>query len=374
MKRKLKKVPQNILLGLFGSVLALVLLEFGLRLLIPHNKYYALYPNLNIQTEFIANQYYSGLPLEFQYTSNDEGYRSKHKLEEGRYGILALGGSTTECTYIGEKANWTFLLEEKLNAQLNTEVTIANVGSAGMSSEHHVVQLERLEPQLGHVNAVIILVGINDFIKSLYSPEHFSLDKRTLLAKAFAKYPRSENEKWYQRTELWMHYRDFRVVRAKKRHGAIKSFVTTISKRRNALKNARVSSVGLSLNNALAEYSSNIQSIVDYCRDRNIMPILITQPTLWHHGMSEREFELTALGAYIEGDSTYSASAYEQGMNGFNNVLREFANDSVRVIDLANILPKDTIHLYDHCHFTMEGSYAVSEILLSDLLSTLPIK
>ena len=83
------------------------------------------------------------------------------------YRILAVGGSTTICTYLDDSEEWPHVLMEKMNAAPESlRVWVGNAGVSGRTTVYHLVFLQWL-PGVIDVDMVIFLVGINDFLADL---------------------------------------------------------------------------------------------------------------------------------------------------------------------------------------------------------------
>ncbi|MFT6871562.1 MAG: hypothetical protein ACJAVN_000563, partial [Roseivirga sp.] len=199
----------NIALVAFGFATAFLIAELALRIISPHKQFSSLYLNVNEQGVFPGSALYPGLKKQFSYTTNNLGYRTRNLFSKDNYGILAIGGSTTECVYLGDENGWTQLLEGKLNSTSNQVITVGNVGSAGLGAPNHYLQLKHLVPQYEYVDMVIVLVGVNDFLKAIQlngAQDEMTLEEN--YRRTFKSYPREVNQNWYRKTELWMHMRD----------------------------------------------------------------------------------------------------------------------------------------------------------------------
>ncbi|MFT7268194.1 MAG: lysophospholipase L1-like esterase [Roseivirga sp.] len=361
----------NITLTVFGFAVAFLIAEIALRTLSPHNQFSSLYLGVNEQSNFPGHALYPGLEEQFTYTSNPLGYRSKQLFEKDNYGILALGGSTTECIYLGDENGWTQLLEGKLNAKSDEAFTVGNVGSAGLGASNHYLQLKHLVPQYKYIDMVLVLVGVNDFLKTLQL--NGARDETTLeenYRRTFKDYPRTVNKKWYRKTELWMHMRDVNNGWKNLFDHLTPDSLISISNSRMQMRRKTVKvDVLPDLVLSLDVYEESIRNLVSLSHQYKTRIVLITQPVLWHENMSDYEEQLTIFGIppAING-RTYSNRALAEGMELYNDRLRLVAEDlNVPIIDLAKTLPKDTTVLYDYCHFNLEGAERVADIIYTQL-------
>ncbi|KYG80143.1 GDSL-like lipase/acylhydrolase family protein [Roseivirga ehrenbergii] len=361
----------NITLLACSFVVAFLIAELTLRIVSPHKQFSSLYLNVNEQSVFPGYALYPGLNEQFTYTSNHLGYRSNHLFGKDSYGILAIGGSTTECVYLGDENGWTQLLETRLNSTSNQAITVGNVGSAGLAAPNHYLQLKHLVPQYKYVDMVVVLVGVNDFLKALQLngvQDEMTLEEN--YRRTFKDYPRAVNKKWYRKTELWMHMRD--VNNGWKNlfgHLTPDSLISisnsTMEMRRKAIKTDALPDLLIYLDG----YEEYIRDMVSLSNQYKTKLVLITQPVLWHENMSDFEEQLTIFGIPPTIDGyTYSTKALAEGMELYNDRLRMVADEmNVTIIDLAEVLPKDTSIFYDYCHFNLEGAERVADTVYDHL-------
>jgi hypothetical protein len=136
---------QQVTLITAGFIAGVFIIEGSLRLLNPIPTYQIL-PS-NIQVEYLLNpELLPGLEECGLYTTNSLGIRGDEYRENGRYNILAIGGSTTETALLDDAKNWTHLLQSNLNQENghpptldpNTPVWVGNVGrSGGLTIRRH---------------------------------------------------------------------------------------------------------------------------------------------------------------------------------------------------------------------------------------------
>ncbi|NVJ45940.1 MAG: SGNH/GDSL hydrolase family protein [Cytophagia bacterium] len=365
----MKKVFSNTLFVFFSTIIALLLAEAFLRLTRPHNAFFPLEPNLHVEETFHAAHIFPGLNETFTYTTNSEGYRSFNKFSPNRVGILALGGSTTECLILGDQYIWTNLLEEKLNTSSTKKFTIGNVGASGLNSYHHLMQLQVLQKKYSGLKAIMVLVGVNDFLSDLNNAKQVR-DSVSTLKNSFKLYPRALKGNWFKRTEIYMHLRQVKNNWLNNRFYDKDVIISNIADYRQDLKNLEPVLPLPDLSENLLQYERNIDQLYNLCLQNDLELILVTQPVLWHENMSGYEWQLTATGIMKLGNKTYSPAAYATGMEMYNDVLRGFeGKEKVSLVDLSTELPKDTTVFFDFCHFNISGSQKVADVIFSKLLN-----
>lgn len=95
--------------------------------------------------------------------------------------------------------------------------------------------------------------------------------------------------------------------------------------------------------NIKSEFAKNLETFIAICRIRNITPILMTQANR------------------VEKDNLY---------HEFNDIIRVIGEkEKVKVIDLAQKVPKDSSVLYDSYHYTAKGSALAAEIIAKEMQS-----
>jgi len=88
--------------------------------------------------------------------------------EGGLYRIVTAGGSAVECFALDQPVTWPAVLERLLNApdKLDTlgarRVHVGNIGHSGVGSAELDTILDRVLPQYGRVDALIVMVGASD--------------------------------------------------------------------------------------------------------------------------------------------------------------------------------------------------------------------
>ncbi len=365
------KIRFKIVTILVGLAVGLLLGEVMLRIIQPHNYFSVLLPNKD-GTEKPPVHFFPGLDTLVHSTSNKYGYRSAHYFSKNKYGILTIGGSTTECVLLDDEKTWPFLLEKKLNSLSVNQFVVGNIGRASMNSGHHHLQLKYTEPQYDGIGLVLVLMGVNDYLRFLTShPEYTPTQQSTSLFKeAFLRYPTDKNTEWYKRTELWMHLRNGKqAISSIQRASEFKrNLIPDMEDRIHYCRSIEKKDTLPNLSIALADYEKNIRNMAEVARQRNYQLIFISQPTLWKATMDSLSFNFAYSTLSFTKPNVYTPEAYAKGMATFNQKLKEVATmEAVPVIDLAELLPKDTTVFFDFCHFNNSGAEQVSDILLDRL-------
>ena len=313
------------------------------------------------------------------FTINSAGIRGDEFATGQDYRILALGGSTTECLYLDDTETWPMLLQTELRDRWNgAAVWVGNVGKSGHSTRQHIHQVERLLDDYPPIDAVILLVGINDLSLRLafdtaYRPLRRGSDANPPRGfnAAFDVRPTWDTSPFHRRTELWQ-----RLGAVKKRFTAPPAAIVQDSLGQNYVRwrEHRASASEIrdtlpDLTQALAEYRDNLRRIIETSSARSTRVILVTQPSMFRVDLPpevRRLLWMGGVGKYREepGSAYYSFGALERGLAAYNRVLLQICDDNgAECIDLASQLDRDTTTLYDDVHFNENGARQVAQIL-----------
>jgi lysophospholipase L1-like esterase len=328
-------------------------------------------------------------------TINGLGMRGDAFGDDPQYRILAVGGSTTWCAYLDDAETWPQLVEERLDAVLGSgAVWVGNVGKPGHTTVQHVLQVEKLLEQHPRIDAVVLLVGVNDLLVSLLPASAWSAGLArgrgsgskqaadAALRSAFSVLPRgSVDGPWHERTGLG-HWWASRHPEAPAEAAAARitprgeSVLRWRAYRRRA---SRFREDLPDLSAPLERYARDLEAIAAEARARGVRPIFLTQPTLWSAELSDAEEDLLWMGGppldrLENGAVYYSAGALAAGMRLYNErLLRTCREHGVECLDVAARLPRDTTVFYDDAHFTEEGARLLAGLVAQELLAREPL-
>jgi hypothetical protein len=177
------KVRRSVAVAVFlvSLVVSLGLLELVSWRLLP-NRYFVWPPNFSANFD-AGDVIRSGIDFPGKLTINSDGIRGDIPTDPQTYRLLAVGGSTTICVYLDDSKVWTRLLQVRLNDALGEEIVwVGNVGRPGHSTDEHVSQVQKLLVQDPEIDAVVLLVGINDLLRYLpYAGKPTRLSSRETL-------------------------------------------------------------------------------------------------------------------------------------------------------------------------------------------------
>lgn len=319
---------------------------------------------------------------------NSLGFRGSEPPPGSRLRVLAVGGSTTECSFLDESEAWTGVVEAGLRAaRPGLAPWVANAGVSGRTTRDHLVQLERLLSRPPRFDVLVLLVGCNDLLLRLaqedaYDPGFLGAEgaREHLLGRAFELLPRSEERRHGLRARIAL-WRLAGLLRARLREaparetaGAGLHYAGLRAKRAAcAPKRDTLPDLGP----ALLEYRRNLEGLLALAERRGVGVIACTQPALWQTDPRPEDeallwmggigsFEVNAYGGY------HTARVLAEGLEAYNGVLRAVcAERGVECVDLAALLAPSTASFYDDVHFNEAGARRVGELLVPRVLALL---
>ena len=314
------------------------------------------------------------------YTINRLGLRGPMPPKFGPvYKIVAIGGSTTICTFLDDSEAWPQLLMTRINAsETSLPVWVGNAGIDGVNSVNHLVLMQWLPGALW-ADMVIFLVGVNDLQASLAfegAPTQTFLEKDAQFQGDLpagtlwrSKYPR------YRRLKLFtLIQQAIRNVAQRLDPPPAMTPSSLVEQRRQRAASAVVPLPDLST--GLKEYRTRILALASRCRDLKQRCLFLTQPSLWRDDLRPDEQRLLWFGytgRFKHPKGYVSAGNMARAMDMYNQTLLEVCRESrLECFDIASRIPKDTSAFDDDVHFTANGSRLVAQALQQYLLSRAP--
>jgi lysophospholipase L1-like esterase len=360
-----------------GVIVALLVCESVLRLvgaLSDDNKFYVYPPHLERFLD-VPNGLFEGVGGTARFYINSAGIRGDEFSEGQGYRILAMGGSTTECLYLDHTEAWPYLVQQKLNAR-GAHAWVGNIGRSGRNTRDYIMQMKYLLPQYPRIDAVIMLVGANDFMMRLrrhgdYDPLFLQRGnaERYQINRAFSVVPFSKRSRGIM---LWEVISRTRRLFSELRMNQNEAGTFQVYMRAQRKRGEIVAELP-DLQGALNEYARNLNTIIDVAQAQSIRLIFLTQPFLWKDAMTQREQDSLWMG-WIGSDHKRfcSVPALRKGMGAYNGMLRQVCRArGVECIDVAGKL-KDTAVFYDDLHFNEHGAERVAEIISDYMRSREP--
>jgi len=358
------------LLLLFGTIVALLLLEVLLRF---YNPLQARIKGNRIvlttnKTYHIKNDIIKGLDPEITVTRNSIGFRGPNPpADMSKYlSVVTIGGSTTQCFFLSDDQTWTSQLGKDLENSFNS-IWINNAGLDGHSTHGHIVLLEDFVVPL-HPKVAIFLVGANDVARASISDwdaENVKSGLQFDSAKAFIKSASAYSEV----IALFLNgYRSYTAYKA----GLIHQQIDLKSQGYLDIPEAEQQQQFAQSVNAefLNGYEQRLTKIVEVCRSAGIQPVFVTQPLLVGFGIDDvTGMDLARIKAY---GPRQTGKMYWDVVEAYNDVTRKVGKaHKIQVIDLAHEMPKSSRYFYDFIHYTPQGAKVIADILDTALCPTL---
>lgn len=362
MKAILKKVYKNVLAMTFGLIIAFVLVEVILRIFQPFNfRVKGSEIVLAANQEFMmANDFIPKLDDTIFHTKNTLGFRGDEPPQDWEKAttMITVGGSTTECYYLSDDKTWQAEMNRRLSNTL-PDFWINNAGLDGHSTFGHEVLMRdyivKLKPDY-----VLFLVGINDVATADFeSFDRLAMKKiNTQSVGGFVKSLANYSETIGLTFNFYRFYIAYKqgLVHSNVELEKLPSVEVSETKRTEILAEHQAE--------FLDNYKKRLNNLVKTCKENNIQPVLITQPQI--------------IGDTVDTvTGTDLASIEYQDINGstgwailelYNNITKEVAKEQgIKLIDLAQKLPKDSRYFYDFTHYTNEGAAKVGQIISDEL-------
>lgn len=366
---------------------------------------------------FIRNPYISEDKVDpyIKVTRNKRGMRGEdfdpkvHKHE-----VFFIGGSTTECIILSDGTTWVDLLKSNLEKDPNIDMSdtwFGNGGVNGQSTFGHLFFVKefylKYKPKV-----FVFLLGANELNRFYLDEKHrplvdFGRKKDSnyhLIHKARSLAEKQKDRELTYADHFWLfvhEYKDYSNILLnlselrnreytkklansyhhdlqleKLNHLEVESFAGVnyefeVKLDKLEQKEVDQSRIKEELQKQIEfqeEVKKNYLELIKISKENGILPIFITQPTLYGPGVDP------TTGVNLETMIIQSGNAnFGQGLTGkemwqmtnsYNELLKTTARENnVPVIDLANLMPRDSKYYYDYIHFSKAGARKVANIL-----------
>lgn len=308
------------------------------------------------------NTWIKKLDSTINYSRNSLGFRGPEPTDSVNklLSIICIGGSTTECRFISDSLTWPYQLSQQLKDSFPA-IWVNNGGVDGHSTFGHLLLLKeyitRLKPKY-----VTFLIGANDVETD--KPQQFDLmnEKKInfLSAKSFFK-------SLINKTELGSAFFQLYAIRGAYKKGLIHKDVDFATLKDSVLPNQYSNTILQKQNIYLTQYRQRITEMIAICKASNVKPILITQPSMFGNYTDSATMINMANKIIPDTEPVTNAAVMEKVLGLYNDAVRSFGNE-VKVIDLAALMPKNSIYYYDFMHYTNAGCSKIAAIISSQLI------
>lgn len=339
-------------------VAVFVLLEIGLRIYNPfHFRVRGDKIMLPInQKIIITNKINPKLDPLIVDTRNSLGFRGPEPTADWKneLTVITIGGSTTECHFLNDDKTWPYLLGRKLSDSFS-HCWLNNAGLDGHSTYGHIVLLNDYVKKL-RPTVIVFLTGIND-VETEDPTFHDKLNMR-------GAYPDFRHYIFWNSEVLNLCLNLARGWRAQKFNNTTHALLVLDSSRKLFLSDSVIEKRLAAQAPFIAAYKSRVEELADTCLAWGILPVFVTQPNQFGFGKDSVTGTDLALFPCDPNDDHLNGGLMWEMLERYNDAVRGLsAEKGIPVIDLARLMPKNSLYYYDMVHFTNQGAEKVSGIL-----------
>lgn len=310
--------------------------------------------------------------VRFEVNSDGERGGEAPADQDGLFRVLAVGGSSVECYALDQPTTWPGRLEEALNrpdalARLAaTRVHVGNIGHSGVGAAELATILERVLPQYGRLDTILVMVSASTAYHWLEAGAPAGTEPPVVPEDAlFAQQP-GQLFRWDPRAtalrELARRLRQawFRPVEIKQNVGA---WLVAGRRMRADAKELRttIPDPAVVLDHFERHFRRALRSASAHAR----RVVIVRQPwfekqytaaeeaRFWHGGIGKPWKE--KIGVY------FSLDVINRILDLIDRRVVQVAEElGVQHVHLRPLLNQGLRHYYDHDHFTPEGAACVA--------------
>lgn len=351
-----RSVLRTVRYALFLFVFTLTALELILRFYYPFtNKVRGREFELATNTTYrLVNDFNPRLDSLILHHRNSLGFRGEEPSRaKTKLFVLAIGGSTTACTYLSEGQTWCDVLQQ----QAPDKLLVNNAGLDGHSSFGHIAMVKYYLPTLPQQpNIILFLCGANDVDRD--DLPDYTDSSQASAGKKIKRWLKDNSETVRLYTDLknkWFpndiysdrRYWNFSEVQPL---DLLANYMDSCLKKQDRL---------------LKNYEQRLQVLSDLCRQKGITPVFINQSLAYP--------DLGAKTA-VSGDPRQRMNEMDNGglfyrkLRLYNERTRKISErNGLLYIDLFSNIPADTTYYYDPVHYTPMGADTVGRLIYKGL-------
>lgn len=273
--------------------------------------------------------------------------------------IVTVGGSTTECHFLSDNKTWPWQLGEQLKRSFKN-LWLNNAGLDGHSTFGHQVLLNdyliRIRPKM-----ILFLTGIND-TENDQPTFHDELNRK-------GGYSDLKHFIFNNSEVLNIGLNLVRGWRAQKMNNTTNTMLDLQKGTTKIMTGQQIAARKGQQQKYLISYRKRIGQLIDTCKRYNIAPVFMTQAILFGQGndpVTGVNLETFDMGQDMNGKCLFEV------LELYNSVLKdECSRRNVPVIDLARLMPKNSLYFYDQAHFTNAGALKLAEVICPELRSVI---
>ncbi len=283
--------------------------------------------------------------------------------------IVFLGGSTTECVYVDEANRFPYRVGRLLEERTHLKVNSYNAARSGNNSLHSLNillnKVVNLKPDI-----VVMMHNINDLAILMYEKTYWNTNP--------SRSPIQERLPTFKTVGQDLR-RDFYLVRGltfPNLSRELKKIFSSPGKTKgDEFHKVRGRKITINQELLVREFTLNLQTFINLCRARGIIPVLMTQPSrLTDHP----DPLIRKLMGNLEASQGITYADFKGAFDRLNQTIRDVgAKNQVLVIDLAREIPPVKENICDVAHFNDRGARLVAARIaaaLTPVISSLPKK
>ncbi len=265
--------------------------------------------------------------------------------------IVFLGGSTTECMFVGEDHRFPYVVGRILGQETGAKINSYNGGMSGNNTLNAIdILVNKVIPL--HPQVVVYMENINDLSTLLYEGTYWN--KRTA---------RSPLETLQSKKLVGKLLKELFIPNLNNAYRGLKD--TLFRHGEDEFAGARGKKLAFDQAKMVHDFAASLQTFVCTCKAWGIVPVLMTQA----NRITGRPDPVVAayIGRYGS-DTGISYEDFKKLYDAFNETIGEVGRrEGVMVIDLAREVPPDKKYLYDMVHFNDTGSEMAAKLIASRL-------
>jgi hypothetical protein len=313
------------------------------------------------KTEY-KNTWIKKLDSIIYYSRNSLGFRGPEPADSINKiaSVICIGGSTTECRFISDSLTWPSLLY-KTGKDSIPGFWLNNAGMDGHSTFGHLFMLKEYIAKL-RPKYITLLIGANDVETD--KPGLFdAMNEKKINFISVKSFFKSVLNKTKLGSALFQLY----AIRGAYSKGLIHKDVDFTNLPDTVFTEAEESSLLKKQQPYLVAYRQRITDIINICKTNHITPVLLTQPSLF--GDYTDSATMINMGHKIipETNPVINAAAAGKIIELYNDVVRSFSSEA-KIIDLAILMPKNSLYYYDFMHYTNAGCNKMAALIGKELI------
>jgi lysophospholipase L1-like esterase len=283
--------------------------------------------------------------------------------------LAFLGGSTTECTYVDEDNRFPYLVGRWLERDTHLRVNSYNAGRSGSNTLHCLNVLMNkvvsLKPDI-----VVLMENINDLAILMYEKTYWNTNSSR--SPIQERLPTFKTVGQDLRQTFYL-VRDLTFPNLSRELKKMSLFGDKV--KGDEFHGVRGQKITIDQDLLVREFSLNLQTFINICRAREIIPVLMTQASRF---TDHPDPPIKNIMHQLEISQGITYGEFKAAFDRLNRTIRDVgAKNQVLVIDLAGEIPPVKENICDVAHFNDRGSRLVAARIaagLTPVISSLPKK